>query len=95
MKEKFFKSLLIIMFVLIGIIFMFLFIGLAIVPNWLFTAVGVLMIIPMIILFGWAIIAFLKMEEKIDIELERYRKHRDFLDEFIKEQNKEKENGKE
>ena len=95
MKEKFFKSLLIIMFVLIGIIFMFLFIGLAIVPSWLFMAVGVLMIIPMIILFGWAIIAFLKMEDKIDIELERYRKHRDFLDEFIKEQNKEKENGKE
>ena len=95
MKEKFFKSLLIIMFVLIGIIFMFLFIGLAIVPSWLFTAVGVLMIISMWILFGWAIIAFLKMEDKIDIELERYRKHRDFLDEFIKEQNKEKENGKE
>jgi len=95
MKEKFFKSLLIIMFVLVGIIFIFLCIGLDIVPNWLFTAVGILMIIPMVILFGWAIIAFLKMEDKIDIELERYRKHRNFLEEFIKEQNKEKENGKE
>lgn len=90
MKEKFFNTLMIIISIGIAITFIFLFVGIEIVPNWLFTAVGILTIIPMVILFGWAIIAFLKMEDKIDTELERYRKHRDFLEEFIKEQEENK-----
>jgi len=90
MKEKFFNTLMIIISIGIAITFIFLFIGIDIVPNWLFMAVGILMIIPTVILFGWAIIAFLKMEDKIDIELEQYKKHRDFLDEFIKEQEENK-----